>query len=280
MAQIITANGAAPATPAAGNTTLYSKSDKTMAYKDDAGIEHVLVEVSSGAANIPSNMNFAGVGARILGDFSNATITNRTMFQTSTVNANTAVSLIPNGTGQATSIKLYGTQDPVNSPFVDLFCNSPSGEASMRASASGTGAFVPLTFYTGNAERLRIDTSGNVLVTGSGGLGYGTGSGGTVTQLTSKSTAVTLNKPSGQITMNNAALAAGGSVVFTWSNSLMTASDNAICTVSGGAADRTAYRADIYPGNTGAQIKITNTSAGSLSEAIVLTVTLTKGATA
>lgn len=44
--------------------------------------------------------------------------------------------------------------------------------------------------------------------------GYGAGSGGNVAQATSKSTGVTLNTPTGEITMNNASLAAGASVVF------------------------------------------------------------------
>lgn len=66
--------------------------------------------------------------------------------------------------------------------------------------------------------------SGNLLATG-GALGYGPGAGGTVVQATSKSTAVTLNKPSGQITMHNASLAAGASVVFQVTNAAVAESD-------------------------------------------------------
>jgi len=58
------------------------------------------------------------------------------------------------------------------------------------------GAY-PIVFYTNGAnERLRIDSSGNVLVTNPALLGYGTGAGGTVTQgaTSGKLTAVTLNK--------------------------------------------------------------------------------------
>lgn len=44
---------------------------------------------------------------------------------------------------------------------------------------------------------MRIDTSGNVLVTGSGALGYGAGSGISVVQpsTSGKATSVTVNKP-------------------------------------------------------------------------------------
>jgi hypothetical protein len=81
--------------------------------------------------------------------------------------------------------------------------------------------------YTGFSNALQVDTSGNVLNTGSGGLGYGTGSGGTVTQGTSRTTGVTLNKTNGAITMFSAA----GSVVaatFTVTNSTVAATDTII----------------------------------------------------
>ena len=73
-------------------------------------------------------------------------------------------------------------------------------------------------------ERARIDSSGNFLVTGAGGLGYGTGSGGAVTQATSRTTGVTLNKTNGAITLVSAAgLATFQS--FTVTNSTVSATD-------------------------------------------------------
>lgn len=76
-------------------------------------------------------------------------------------------------------------------------------------------------------ERMRIDSSGNVLVTNPAGLGYGTGSGGTVTQATSRTTGVTLNKPTGAITMFSAAGSATAAT-FTVTNSLVAATDTII----------------------------------------------------
>lgn len=113
-----------------------------------------------------------------------------------------------------------------------------------------------------------------------GGLGYGTGAGGTVTQLTNKSTAVTLNKPCGQITMHNASLAAGASTTFAVNNSLATYTDNAIVTIVGGAGaySNNRVQATCYTG--GIAITVTNQTAGSLSEALVINFTIIKGAVA
>lgn len=63
------------------------------------------------------------------------------------------------------------------------------------------------------------------------GVGYLSGRGGAVTQTTSKSTAVTLNKVCGQITMNNAALAAGAVTAFTVNNNLVKSTDTIVLTL-------------------------------------------------
>jgi hypothetical protein len=83
---------------------------------------------------------------------------------------------------------------------------------------------VPLVFGTSAVERARIDASGNLLVTGVGGLGYGTGSGGAITQITSRTTGVTLNKTNGAITLVSAAGLATYQT-FTVTNSTVAATD-------------------------------------------------------
>lgn len=133
----------------------------------------------------------------------------------------------------------------------------------------------------GGAPVARVDTGNNLSLVGGGTLGYGVGSGGTVTQATSKSTAVTLNKPSGQITMSNAALAAGQTVSFVLNNSLLSVGDALLVTVdvgvSGGAGQ---YQAWGYGCGWGtAQIALRNNAPGSLSDAVVLGFKVIKGAT-
>ena len=134
-----------------------------------------------------------------------------------------------------------------------------------------------LSTGSGRTSRLSLSSSG-VIVPTPVGLGYGTGSGGTVTQATSKSTAVTLNKPTGQITMNNAALLSATSVEFTVNNSLLSSKDCINLSGIWGFSDN--YRIElkgVFGG--GFAVRVTNITAGSLSEALVLNFALIKGAT-
>lgn len=107
-------------------------------------------------------------------------------------------------------------------------------------------------------------------LTSTGSIGYATGAGGTVTQATNKTTAVTLNKISGRITMNGAALAAGAEAAFTLNNSTIAATDVIIVNVqSVGTAG--AYLVSVGAVAAGScSITVSNASAGSLSQAIVL----------
>ena len=109
-------------------------------------------------------------------------------------------------------------------------------------------------------------------------IGYSTAAQGTVTQATSKSTGVTLNKSSGQITMNNAALANGAVVTFTLTNNLLSAKDVIIVNVSGGAATAGTYTALVASIGAGsAVLGLYNISAGSLSEAVVINYAIIHG---
>jgi len=109
--------------------------------------------------------------------------------------------------------------------------------------------------------------------------GYITGEGGTVTQATSKSTAVTLNKKCGTVTLNNAALAADAIVSFTLTNSTIAATDVVVLNhSSAGTAGSYALNAQAAAGS--ASINVTNISAGSLSEAIVIRFAVVKAVTA
>lgn len=127
--------------------------------------------------------------------------------------------------------------------------------------------------------------AGNLLVTGSirsnsaVSSGYSAGAGGTVTQATSKSTAVTINKPTGQITMNNAALTAGSTVTFKVNNTVATSSDTVILSCPYVTIDPANYRVEVvFISSNEFNIRVTNISGGSLSEALQINFCIVRGA--
>jgi hypothetical protein len=111
-------------------------------------------------------------------------------------------------------------------------------------------------------------------------IGYSTGTGGTVTQSTNKATGVTLNRRCGQITMNNASLAAAAEVSFTLTNSTIAATDVVYtCIASGATAGAYNTQVDAVA-NGSCRIGVGNKSTGPLSEAIVLNFVVIKSVNA
>jgi hypothetical protein len=112
------------------------------------------------AADTTGTYTFGGTAPRITGDFSNATIANRLMFQSSVTNGNTIVRAIPNGTATVATLQVGSNNDPANQSIGIL--QTAAGEVQLLSATNGTGTFLPMTFHTGGSERVRIDTSGNV----------------------------------------------------------------------------------------------------------------------
>ena len=122
------------------------------------------------------DLRFSGTGQRILGDMSNGTLTNRLSFQTTTANAATVLHIIPNGSGTVAGFKAESDSTFANSSVASLDILG-GGDARITSGIRGAGTYLPLTFYTGGSERVRIDTSGNV------GIGTTTPAGKQHTQL-------------------------------------------------------------------------------------------------
>ena len=163
-------------------------------------------------------------------------------------------------------------------PLSDL--DSDLSTITTAVNGLGSGAFALDTPVLGAASATSVIATGAVLSLGTSGIGYASGAGSTVTQATNKSTGVTINKICGQITMSNAALAAGAEVSFTVTNSTIASTDVVIVNhASAGTAG--AYLvgiSSIAAGSFG--ITISNVSAGSLSQAIVLNYAIIKSVSA
>jgi hypothetical protein len=147
-----------PSVILAGTTTgtalsLTSDTSGELQIRTNNGATTAMTLTTGGNINIPT------LGARITGDFSNATVANRVAFQTSTTNSNTSIPFFPNGTGTVSGVLLYGGTDPTNTNFLQVLSNG-----TLNAGISGTGTYQPITIFTGGSERLRINTSGNVVI--------------------------------------------------------------------------------------------------------------------
>jgi len=111
---------------------------------------------------IGSDISLNGTGGRITGDFSNATLGNRTLFQTSTTNGATILGLIPNGTGSTSGVNFTNASNTTNCSVGSVYIDTATGMF-VNSSRTGTGTFLPLSFATSDVDRMRIDTVGNVL---------------------------------------------------------------------------------------------------------------------
>lgn len=119
-------------------------------------------------------------------------------------------------------------------------------------------------------------TGGSVKATT--GLGYNTGAGGTVTQTSNKSTSVTCDAYVCFITMASASLAGDTTVTFTLNNNKVAANDQLVASHHSGGTHGSYNLAARATGAGTASVSVRNITGGSLSEAIVLMVTVIKGA--
>lgn len=232
--------------------------------------------VQKSGDTMTGNLNFSGTGLRITGDFSNATASNKTAIQTNILNSSTVLPIFPNGNSTKAGVEMFSSTDIGSTRVLILYTDNT--ESRIESSAYGVST-VPMTFFTGGTEKVRIDTAGNALVTGAGGLGYGTGSGGTVTQLTSKATAVTLNKPTGKIIMNNASLASNGVVTFQFFNSSINIKDTVtVNTVAATYVSLNSYDVKVEAVALGyCYITVRNNTGGPLSDALCIQFNVIKG---
>jgi hypothetical protein len=111
-----------------------------------------------------ANLELSGTGRRITGDFSNATVSNRVIFQSSSANLGTSVAAIPNGAASSSSFISFASSDPNNGSYFAL--NAFFAENRLTGGCVGIGTYAPMTFYTGGSERFRIDTDGTATFTG------------------------------------------------------------------------------------------------------------------
>jgi hypothetical protein len=116
------------------------------------------------------DITFTTTGNRILGDFSSATLSDRVLFQSSTVNGGTVLGTIPNGSSTASGYVAYGAVDADNSAYGVFYISGTT--TNITADKVGTGSYGAIAFSTSATERLRITTLGGIAF--GGAANYGT----------------------------------------------------------------------------------------------------------
>jgi hypothetical protein len=188
--------------------------------------------------------------------------------------------IVGNGTSNTFAGVMLGPSGGANAPAWSFSTDADTGM--YRKSADMVG------FSTGGSERVTIGSTG-LATTGltatagitssspTAGIGYSTGAGGAQVQGAGvgKATTVVSNTITTAVTMNNAALNAATIVSFTFTNSAIGATDQVICTHES-AGTSAAYSCNAFPGVGSAVVSVRNNTAGNLSEAIVLRLTVIK----
>lgn len=134
----------------------FNAGSPSVLFSGNVDFEGTLVSVGS------PTFKFVGAGQRFQADFSNATIANRLIFQSSTTNGNTDLVAIPNGAATQSSFNVFNGTDTANSAFGHIAISN--GVFSIQSSKNGSGTLLPMTFTMGAGEFARFDTSGNLLV--------------------------------------------------------------------------------------------------------------------
>jgi len=150
------------------------------------------------------NLTFTGTGNRITG-LMNGTVLDRLAFQTSTTNGSTGFYVLPNGSGTVAEIRVSGASDPTNASTGALSIVSGT-DVRVQSFISGTGTYLPLTFYTGGSERYRTDINGLT--------GFGTASATSMLQTAGSSSVSALKTPNIAEVNTISATAATGTINY------------------------------------------------------------------
>lgn len=104
------------------------------------------------------------------------------------------------------------------------------------------------------------------------GIGYATGAGGAVTQATNRTTAVTINTLAGQITTNNASLAAEAAAEFTVNNSTVAIGDVVVVAIQSGTngGNTNVFVSTVADGSFKIKVANNNAAAGTAETGAII----------
>jgi hypothetical protein len=159
-------------TPGGGFTTVqYNNSG---AFGGTANLTFNGTTLNAASVNVSTgNLTFTTTGQKIVGDFTNATLSNRTNFVTSTANSATGIYALPSGTSTSAAWQAANNSDPTNASKI-LIATNGSTDVQLVSGVNGTGTYLPLTFFNGGAGRFVVGTSGEWGIGPTATVSYGT----------------------------------------------------------------------------------------------------------
>jgi len=145
--------GAGNITFTVGDWVYYNTANQWV--KFETGVDYV--PVNKAGDTMTGTLNFSGNGLDITGDFSNATRANRLALQTSTVNGNTRVPILPNGTARLAGIDCHDGADADNSSFLQVHSDGTNNHAGLNSAKVGTGTTKDLVLQIDSITRAKVN---------------------------------------------------------------------------------------------------------------------------
>jgi len=158
-------------TPGGGFTTVQFNS--AGAFGGTANLTFNGTTLNAASINVSTgNLTFTTTGQKIVGDFSNLTVSSRTNFITGTANSTTGIYALPNGTANAASWQAANNSDPTNASKILISANGTI-DVQLVSGVNGTGTYLPLSIVNGGAGRFVVGTAGQFGIGPIASVNYG-----------------------------------------------------------------------------------------------------------
>jgi len=159
-------------TPGGGFTTV--QFNNSGAFGGSSNLTFNGTTLNAASVNVSTgNLTFTTTGQKIVGDFTNATVSNRTNFVTGTANSTTGIYALPSGTATAASWQATNNSDPTNASKI-LIATNGTTDVQLVSGVNGTGTYLPLAIFNGGAGRFVVGTSGEFGIGPTATVSYGT----------------------------------------------------------------------------------------------------------
>jgi hypothetical protein len=155
-----------------------------------------------------------------------------------------------------------------------LFENQNPAVRANGFNTAKAATFTSTVAVTGATTAASVAVTGGLTSSGAtgAGIGYATGAGGAVTQATNRTTGVTLSTLAGQITTNNASLAAEAAAEFTVTNTAVAIGDVVVVSIQSGTngGNTVAFVSVVAAGSFNIKVANNNAAAGTAETGAII----------